>query len=98
MSAMKSAYELAMERLNTSDPDSVNPLTEQQKKELYEIDQRYKAKKAERELFLNKQLEEALLKGDNEEAANISKQITNEKLRLEDEREEEKNKVRNSGN
>ena len=75
---MKSAYELAMERLNTSDPDSVNPLTEQQKKELYEIDQRYKAKKAERELFLNKQLEEALLKGDNEEAANISKQITNE--------------------
>ena len=90
MSAMKSAYELAMERLNTSDPDSVNPLTEQQKKELYEIDQRYKAKKAERELFLNKQLEEALLKGDNEEAANISKQITNEKLRLEDEREEEK--------
>ena len=98
MSAMKSAYELAMERLNTSDPDSVNPLTEQQKKELYEIDQRYKAKKAERELFLNKQLEEALLKGDNEEAANISKQITNEKLRLEDEREDEKNKVRNSGN
>ena len=98
MSAMKSAYELAMERLNTSDPDFVNPLTEQQKKELYEIDQRYKAKKAERELFLNKQLEEALLKGDNEEAANISKQITNEKLRLEDEREEEKNKVRNSGN
>ena len=98
MSAMKSAYELAMERLNTSDPDSVNPLTEQQKKELYELDQRYKAKKAERELFLNKQLEEALLKGDNEEAANISKQITNEKLRLEDEREEEKNKVRNSGN
>ena len=98
MSAMKSAYELAMERLNTSDPDSVNPLTEQQKKELYEIDQRYKAKKAERELFLNKQLEEALLKGDNEEAANISKQITNEKLRLEDELEEEKNKVRNSGN
>ncbi len=95
---MKSAYELAMERLNASDPDAVKPLTEQQKKELFEIDQRYKAKKAEREIFLNKQLEEALLKGESEEAENITKQISNEKLRLEDEREEEKNKIRNSEN
>ncbi len=95
---MKSAYELAMERLNASDPDAVKPLTEQQKKELSEIDQRYKAKKAEREIFLNKQLEEALLKGESEEAENITKQISNERLRLEDEREEEKNKIRNSEN
>ena len=95
---MKSAYELAMERLNASDPDAVKPLTEQQKNELSEIDQRYKAKKAEREIFLNKQLEEALLKGESEEAENITKQISNEKLRLEDEREEEKNKIRNSEN
>ncbi len=95
---MKSAYELAMERLNASDPDAVKPLTEKQKKELSEIDQRYKAKKAEREIFLNKQLEEALLKGESEEAENITKQISNEKLRLEDEREEEKNKIRNSDN
>tara|TARA_B100001013_G_C24583471_1_gene431633 strand:+ start:483 stop:770 length:288 start_codon:yes stop_codon:yes gene_type:complete len=95
---MKSAYELAMERLNASDPDAVKPLTEQQKKELFEIDQRYKAKKAEREIFLNKQLEEALLKGESEEAENITKQISNERLRLEDEREEEKNKIRNSEN
>ncbi len=95
---MKSAYELAMERLNASDPDAVKPLTEQQKNELSEIDQRYKAKKAEREIFLNKQLEEALLKGEIEEAENITKQISNEKLRLEDEREEEKNKIRNSEN
>ncbi len=84
---MKSAYELAMERLNASDPDAVKPLTEQQKNELSEIDQRYKAKKAEREIFLNKQLEEALLKGESEEAENITKQISNERLRLEDERE-----------
>ncbi len=95
---MKSAYELAMERLNASDPDAVKPLTEQQKNELSEIDQRYKAKKAEREIFLNKQLEEALLKGESEEAENITKQISNERLRLEDEREEEKNKIRNSDN
>lgn len=91
---MKSSYELAMDRLKASDPDAVKPLTEKQKEQLSEIDQRYKAKMAEREIFLNKQLEEASLKGDIEESENISKQMVNEKLRLEEEREEEKNKIR----
>ena len=91
---MKSSYELAMERLKASDPDAVKPLTEKQKEELAEIDQRYKAKKAEREIFLKKQLEEALMKGESEEVENITKQISNENLRLEEEKEEEKNKIR----
>ncbi len=53
---MKSAYELAMERLKASDPDSAKELTPAQKKQLAEIDTRYKAKLAEREIFLNQQI------------------------------------------
>ncbi len=91
---MKSSYELAMERLKASDPDSVKELTEEQKEALSEIDQRYKAKIAEREIFLKKQLEEIISKGEMEEIENVTKQMANEKSRLEEEREEEKNKVR----
>jgi hypothetical protein len=44
---MKSAYELAMERLAKSDP-SAGPLTAEQKAKLAEIDKVYKGKLAER--------------------------------------------------
>ena len=54
---MKSAYELALERLKASDPDSVTTLTEDQKKEIADIDRRYKAKIAEKEIFLQNQLQ-----------------------------------------
>ena len=47
---MKSAYELAMERLQKQSPD--RKLTDQQKAEIAEIDQTAKAKVAEQELFL----------------------------------------------
>lgn len=90
---MKSAYELVMERLEAADPTSV-PLTEAQKKQLSEIEIRYKAKIAEREIFLQKQRYEALAKHDFDEAEKIRQQITGEKTVLEEEMEEEKNKIR----
>lgn len=43
---MKSAYELAMERLNKEDPNANKPLSDEQKTQLAEIDERYKAKKS----------------------------------------------------
>ena len=49
---MKSAYELAMERLQKTTPSLA--LTEEQKKELAEIDSKYRAKIAEKELFLKR--------------------------------------------
>ena len=51
---MKSAYELAMERLNKASP--VVKLTNDQKKRLAELDAEYKAKIADREIFLSGQL------------------------------------------
>lgn len=91
---MKSAYELAMERLAKSDPDSGKPLSAAQKARLAEIDVLYKGKIAEREIFLKKQLNDVLADGKHEEIEKISKQMANERARLEEEREEEKERVR----
>ena len=91
---MKSAYELAMERLKASDPDAGPPLTTEQKARLAEIDRVYRGRIAEREIFLQKLLDEAQAAQNAEEAAKIKKQLTSEKARLEDEREAEKEKVR----
>jgi cysteinyl-tRNA synthetase len=90
---MKSAYELAMERLGKSDP-AAQPMTTEKKARLAEIDRVYKGKIAEREIFLKQQLEGALGAQKFDEADKIRKQIAGEKARLEEEREEEKEKIR----
>ena len=91
---MKSAYELAMERLAKSDPDASKPLSAEQKARLADIDTLYKGKIAEREIFLKKQLNEAYADGKLEEVEKINKQQASERARLEEEREDEKERVR----
>ncbi len=91
---MKSAYELAMERLAKSDPSAGKPLTPEQKSRLADIDRVYQGKTAEREIFLQKQLNEALAAGNAEEADKIRQQLASEKARLQEEREAEKDRVR----
>ena len=90
---MKSAYELAMERLAKSDP-AARPATAEQKARLAEIDRIYQGKIAEREIFLRQQLNAALTEQKFDEADKIRKQATGEKARLEEEREDEKERVR----
>jgi hypothetical protein len=90
---MKSAYELAMERLAKSDPSS-GPLTPEQKARLAEIDRVYKGKAAEREIFLKKQIEDALAAQKFEEVDKIKQQLASERARIEEEKEEEKERVR----
>ena len=92
--AMKSAYELAMERLAKSDPDAGKPLSAEQKDRLAEIDRVYQGKLAEREIFLKKQLNDAYADQKGEEVQKIKQQIVSERARLEEEREEEKERVR----
>jgi len=91
---MKSAYELAMERLSKSDPDATPKLTPEQKARLAEIDRTYKGKMAEREIFLRQHLEQALAAQNAEEAEKISKQLVSEKARLQEERDAEKERAR----
>ncbi len=92
---MKSAYELAMERLNKTSP-SVK-LTDKQRAELAEIDSQYAAKIAERELLVKDELRKAAEKGDAEAYQQLQKQLASDRRTLESQREEKKEKVRNAG-
>jgi len=83
-----------MERLNATDPSVAKPLTAGQKARLAELDARYMAKLAEREIFLHKALDETLARGEAEEAEKIRKQMANERARLVEEREAAKEQVR----
>ena len=94
---MKSAYELAMERLDKEDPQGIVSLTDEQKTALQDIQERYRAKIAEREVFLGGKLEEARMKMDHEAIDQLETQLRNEKKRLEEECEKAKDKVRNAG-
>ena len=94
---MKSAYELAMERLSKSDPSSSPAQSAGQRARLAEIDRVYTGKVAEREIFLRQQLEKALAGRDADEVDKIRKQISSEKARLDEDREAEKEKVRAAG-
>ncbi|HIG27684.1 MAG TPA: hypothetical protein EYQ50_07730 [Verrucomicrobiales bacterium] len=89
---MKSAYELAMERLDQSNP--VQSLTEEQKNEIAEIGSIYSAKIAERELLLNPQIAEAEVAGDFTAVEQLKKQLAGDRTRLSAEMEEKKNAVR----
>lgn len=83
-----------MERMG--DDEGSKPLTEQQKEKIAQVDSKYRAKIAERKIFLDKSLSEAIEKQDIEEAEKIRNQLADETARLEEKAENEKEKVRNS--
>jgi hypothetical protein len=89
---MKTAYELAMERLNKTAPAA--KVTDRQKKELAELESKYKAKVAERELFLKGEMAKAAEKGDFEALEQLEKQLISDRKSLQSELEEKKEKVR----
>jgi len=89
---MKSAYELAMERLAKASPTLV--LTDEQKTQLAEIESTYKAKIAEKELFLKDQIQKAEDAGNFEEIEKLEKQLTSEIARLRQDCEAKKEKLR----
>ena len=89
---MKSAYELAMERLEKASPSL--SLTEDQKKGLAEVDSVYRAKIAEKELFLRNQIQKAQKAGKFEEVEPLEKQLGSEIQRLQEECEATKEKRR----
>jgi len=87
---MKTSYELAMERLNKSAP--AVKLTAAQKKELAELDAKYAAKIAEREIALNDDIAKAT--GDREAARTLREQLSIDRRKLQAELEEKKEAVR----
>jgi hypothetical protein len=91
---MKSAYELAMERLEKSAPTVA--LSDAQKAQIAEIDSTYKARIAEKELFLKGQIRSARESGNLDEIENLEKQLAVELRRLQEDCEEKKTKLRAS--
>ena len=91
---MKSAYELAMERLQKALPSLY--LNEEQKKELAEVDSKYQAKIAEKELFLKDQIRKAQTEGKVDDIDSLQKQLVSDIRRLQDECEAAKEKLRAS--
>jgi hypothetical protein len=89
---MKSAYEQAIERLQKGAP-SVS-LTDDQKKQLAEIDSQFKAKIAEREVFLKGEIAKAQASGSFDEVEALQKQLSVEIRRLQEDCESKKGKLR----
>ena len=90
---MKSAYELAMERLEKQSP-STNKVTDEQRQALAAIDVTYKAKIAEREVFLQSQIQKAIAAKEAIEVESLRLQLSREVRRLQEECEEKKAKAR----
>ena len=88
---MKSAYELAMERLEKKTPSVA--LTNQQKEQIAEIESTYKARIAEKELFLKGEMENARSGGKYEELEALEKQLSVEIRRLQEDCEAKKEKL-----
>lgn len=87
---MKSAYELAMERLSQAAP--AVKLSSEQKKALAGLDSKYAAKIAEREIALNAEIAKAA--GDVAQEDSLREQLICERKKLQAELEEKKDLVR----
>ena len=89
---MKSAYELVMERIGGDE----KPLTAEQKERIADVDAKYKAKIAERRIFLEKAIQDVLAQEKTEEAEELRSQLVQETAKLEAKSEEEKDRIRES--
>ena len=87
---MKTAYELAMERLNKNAPGV--KLSDAQKKELAELDSKYAAKIAEREIALNTEIAKAM--NDVEKEESLREQLITDRKKLQAELEDKKEQIR----
>ena len=89
---MKSAYELAMERLAAKDPGVL--LSDEQKERIAAIEAKCKADIAAKELLLQGEMAKALAAGAHEEIGQIRHQLADDIRRFEEKRDREKEEVR----
>jgi hypothetical protein len=91
---MKSSYELAMERLNKNAP--TKKISGAQKKELAELETKYTAKIAQREIALKDEIGKAAAANDFEKVEALQQQLAGERKSLQAELEEKKERVRSA--
>ena len=92
-SGIKSALELAMERMQQKQGDVV-PLTHDQKLAIGEIEAETKAKVAEEEIMSRARLQAARASGDPEAARKAEEEVQAEIARLRERGERKKEKIR----
>jgi len=89
---MKTAYELAMERLAKDSPTV--KLTAEQKKEIADLESQCAAKIADRQFFLKGEITKAIEKGDAAAILQLEKQLASDRKTFRAECEEKKEQVR----
>jgi hypothetical protein len=91
---MKTAYELAMERLTSKEP--TRKLTDSKKMALAEIDSTYRAKIAERETFLGAKIAGARAGGAHEEAVILQEELARDLRGIREEWDRKKEQARSA--
>lgn len=89
---MKSAYELAMERLQKKAP--TKPLTEAQKAEIADLESLYKSRIAQVEISIGDEIQAAQAGEEHDKVDELRARLVQQRARLEEEREERKERVR----
>jgi hypothetical protein len=89
---MKTAYELAMERLNKT--LAAVKLTTGQKRKLAGLDSKYAAKIAEREIALQDEMNKVTGSGDLETLEQLRQQLARERKALQNELDDKKGEIR----
>jgi hypothetical protein len=91
---MKSAYELAMERLNKDAP--LKTLNDEQKSQIAELNSQEKAKVAELEIAYDGKFEAARAQGDFNGVEILQQELTAERAKIQSRFEEKREAVRNA--
>ncbi len=91
---LKSAWELALEKMDQQEELTVVPLTEEKKEAIAEVRRKYQARIAEVEINSGSQLNQAAGAGALEEVEKIRAHIANEKRRLNARMEKEIEEIR----
>lgn len=89
---MKSAYELAMERLSKDAP--LEKLTAEQKKEIAELNSQQQAKIAEVEIAFSSKMDAARNQEDFNGVEILQQELTTERRRIEERFEDKKTAIR----
>ncbi len=94
ITSMKSAYELALARMGLGKDEPTRTLSDAQRAEISDIDRRFAAKIAEREIFIKQDIDRARAAGDREGAERAQEALRAERAALEEERELAKEQIR----
>jgi hypothetical protein len=91
---LKSAWQLAMEKLDAQNADPIEKLSDEKKAEIAEVRNRFKARIAEAEIAAEAQIRKAAQSGDYEAVTQERENLVRERGRLNREMEVEVEKAR----